>query len=310
MPKNEKLSLPTSLGMDRRQFMGATLATAASVGFSNKLAIAAEASPAKPPLCVFIKFIQSLNYNDMAAAVAEIGFDGVESTVRKNGHVLPERVEEDLPKQMEAVKQHGLDMTMITTDVLSLEDPLTEKVLRTAAGLGIKQYRMGFYRYKLTRSIAEQLDEIKPKIDDLAALNKELGISAVYQNHCGPRFVGSVIWDLKQLLQDIPKEQIGSAFDIRHASVEGGTTWPLHYDILKPHIGAVYAKDFVWNGKKPEHVPLGEGRVDKKFFKMHQASGINCPISLHVEYLQKEDAKENLAAIRRDFKVLNEWLEQ
>lgn len=306
--KNQKMTPPFNL--DRRSFIGTSLATAATVGLSGKLAFAAEEAVSMPPICVFIKFIQSLSYNDMAAAVAEMGFDGVESTVRRKGHVLPERVEEDLPKQMEAVKKHGLDMTMITTDVLNLEDPLTERVLRTAAGLGVKKYRMGFYRYDQNRGIMEQLNEIKPKLVDLAAMNKELGISAVYQNHCGADFVGSVLWDLKYLLEDIPKEEIGSAFDIRHATVEGGTAWPVHYDVMKPHIGAVYAKDFVWKGKKPEHVPMGDGRVDKAFYKMHQESGLDCPISLHVEYLKKGDAQENLAAIRRDFAVLKEWLNQ
>ncbi len=308
--KNLKLTNPLSQGhrIDRRGFIGTSLAAAASVSLSSNLAIAANPLKAKPPICVFIKFIQSLSYDDMAKAVAELGFDGIESTVRKGGHVSPERVEEELPKQLEAVKKQGLDITIMTTDVLNLEDPLTERVLRTGASLGIKKYRMGFYRYDLNRSIMDQLNEIRPKLADLAALNKELGISAVYQNHCGADFVGSVLWDLKYLLEGIPKEQIGSAFDIRHATVEGGTAWPLHYDVMKPHIGAVFAKDFEWIGKKPEHVPMGEGRVDSKFFKMHQMSGIDCPISVHVEYLKKGNAQENLAAIKHDFNVLKDWL--
>ncbi len=98
------------------------------------------------------------------------------------------------------------------------------------------------------------------------------------------------------------------AFDIRHATVEGGLAWPLHYGVMKPHVGAVFAKDFQWDGKEPEHVALGTGRVDPEFFEMHQQSGIVCPLSLHVEYLKKGDADENLVALRRDFGVLKKWL--
>lgn len=296
-------------GVNRRRFLGAAAAAAAAAGLSGGRSVAAgSAKPQAPERCVFIKFIQSLSYNDMAEAVAEIGFEGVESTVRKKGHVLPERVADDLPRHHEAVTEHGLKTTMITTDVLGLDQPYSEQVLRTAAGLGIKQYRMGFYRYNAKQGVRQQLDEIRPRLRDLAALNRELGIAAVYQNHCGSKYVGAPVWDVYDLIKDYPVSEIGSAFDIRHATVEGGLAWPLHYGLMKPHIGAVYAKDFRWVGKKPEHVPLGEGRVDPDFFKMHMASGLNCPISLHVEYLRKGDAQENLAAIRRDFAVLNEWL--
>lgn len=296
--------------VDRRQFLGASLATAASVGLSGKLASAADtASTASPEICVFTKFVQSMSFDDMAEAIAEIGLDGVEAPVRNKGYVLPERVEDDLPKHQEAVKKHGLKTTMITTDVLGLDQPHTEKVLRTAAGLGIKMYRMGFYRYDTDRGVREQLDEIRPRMKDLAALNRELGLSAVYQNHCGANFVGAPLWDIHSLLKDHDPNEIGLAFDIRHATVEGGLAWPLHYDLMKPHIGAVYSKDFRWAEKKPEHVPLGTGRVNKDFFKMHLASKIDCPISLHVEYLRKGDAQENLAAIKRDFGVLKKWLD-
>lgn len=307
--KHRALSI-TPNSFDRRFFMQGTLAgLAATLPYRYTQAAPRSNASERPPICAFIKFVQSLSYDEMAASIAEIGFAGIESTVRKGGHVDPEKVEDQLPKQYEAVKEHGLDITIMTTDVLGLDQPLTEKVLRTGADLGIKKYRMGFYRYDEKRSVMEQLKEIRPRVKELAALNGELGISAVYQNHSGANFVGAPLWDVRYLLQDIPVEQIGLAFDIRHATVEGGLAWPLNYDVMKPHIGAVYTKDFEWQGKKPEHVPLGEGRVDKKFFQMHQASGIDCPISLHVEYLKQGDAQENLAALRRDFGVLQEWLQ-
>ncbi len=76
-----------------------------------------------------------------------------------------------------------------------------------------------------------------------------------------------MLWDLYLLIKDIPADQIGSAFDIRHATIEAGLSWPVLYDVMKPHIGAVSVKDFDWDGRKTKHVPLGTGRVDPKFFK-------------------------------------------
>lgn len=296
------------LTIDRRAFTSGIAAAIGGLSLSRSGYAAASQPTKRPEICAFIKFVQSLSYDEMSQRVAEIGFDGIESTVRRGGHVLPERVKEDLPKQLEAVKRAGMDITIMTTDVVRLDDPYTEDVLRTGAELGIKKYRMGFYRYDPNRGVMEQLDEIRPQLAELAALNKELGLTAVYQNHCGVKYVGAPIWDLRYLLQGISPEQIGMAFDLRHATIEGGLSWPLQHDVMLPHIGAYFVKDFVWGEKKEQHVPLGEGRIDPSFYKTLLVDGADVPISLHVEYLKKGDAEENLAAMKRDYNVLCGWL--
>ncbi len=294
--------------MDRREFVSrAVLATSlgAVMGVSTS---AGEQKSHSYRICAFEKFLQDLSYDELADTIAELGFVGIEATVRNGGHVLPERVEDDLPKLVEALKKRNLEVTTMTSDVLSPDQPLTKKVLRTAVGLGVKSYRMGYYRYDLTRPIAKQLDEIRPKLSELAALNRELGITALYQNHAGAKNVGATLWDLYLLIKDIPRDEIGCAFDIRHATVEAGLSWPVLYNVIKPHIGALYVKDFIWKGKKSQHVPLGTGRVDPHFFEIIQQDNIQGPISLHVEYLGKGSTQENIDALRRDLKVLRGWL--
>ena len=252
--------------------------------------------------------MQELSYDQLADTIAELGFVGIEATVRNQGHVLPERVAEDLPKLVAALQQRDLEVTTMATDVLNPAQPLTEKVLRTAKGLGINSYRMGFYRYDLNQPILPQLEQIRPGLHELADFNRELGITALYQNHSDAKFVGATLWDMHSLLQDIPPEQIGLAFDIRHATIEAGLSWPVVYDVVKPHIGALFVKDFVWDGPKAKHVPLGTGRVSPKFFEMVKRDGFQGPISLHVEYLGKAGTQANIAALRRDLQVLRGWL--
>ena len=55
-------------------------------------------------ISVFSKHLQFLDYQDMANMAAQIGFDGVDLTVRPKGHVLPERVNQDLPKAIDAIE--------------------------------------------------------------------------------------------------------------------------------------------------------------------------------------------------------------
>jgi sugar phosphate isomerase/epimerase len=294
--------------LSRRGFVLSAASSFAALSATGA-AWADESQPkASNKLCAFVKFLQSLSFPDLADTIAELGFDGIEATVRPGGQIPPERAEQELPKLVEALKQRGLEITIMTTAVNNADDKLSQKVLKTAAGLGVKKYRMGYYRYDLSQPIAAQLKNLRPKFRDLAALNRELGIAAVYQNHSGARNVGAPVWDLHELLVDIPPSEIGVAFDIRHATVEGGLAWPLHFQRMRPHLGAIYIKDFQWQGRRPENVPLGEGQVDPAFFKQLAAAEFTGPISLHVEYLPKAGVEKNIAALRRDLATLRKLL--
>ena len=298
----------SDLGINRRKFLSQTLVATSAVAVGSQYASAAEATGSKYRICAFEKYLQDLSYDELADVIAELGFVGIEATVRNKGHVQPERVEEDLPKLVEALKKRDLEVTTMASDVLNPSQPLTEKVLKTAKALGINSYRMGFYKYDLEQSILPQLEEVKSQVKELAAFNREMGVTAFYQNHSDAKYVGATLWDMHLALKGIPKQEIGLAFDIRHATIEAGLSWPVLYDVVKPHIGALFVKDFVWKGYKAKHVPLGTGRVNPKFFEIVKRDGFDGPISLHVEYLGKEGTQANIDALRRDLKVLRDWL--
>ncbi len=293
---------------NRRQFLATGAALAATATLPATTTWADSKDKNRPEICVFTKFLQDLSYDELAVQVKELGFDGVEATVRAKGHVLPERVEDDLPKMVEALRKQDIEIIAMATDVVK-SDELSQRVLKTAAGLGVKWYRMGSLRYDPDRSVLAQLDELRPQFKDLAGLNRELGMQGLYQNHSGKKYVGATIWDLRRLLKDLPLTEIGCAFDIRHATIEAGLSWPVLYDVIRPHIGAIFVKDYLWGEKKAEHVPLGTGRVDPKFFDMVKASDFSGPYSLHVEYLGKEGTEANIAALKRDLSVLRDWLD-
>jgi sugar phosphate isomerase/epimerase len=107
-----------------------------------------------PPILVFSKHLQFLDYQEMANKAKEIGFDGIDLTVRPGGHVLPERVQTDLPKAVEAINKAGLRPMMMTTAVENASGT-DEIVLKTAAKLGIKYYRMNWYKYSNKESMPD-----------------------------------------------------------------------------------------------------------------------------------------------------------
>jgi len=274
---------------------------------------------------VFSKHLQWLDYKGMAQTAAEIGFEGVDLTVRPGGHVLPERVEEDLPKAVEAVRKAGIEVAMMTTAITDPRNPLTKSILKTAGRLDVRYYRMGYYRYDPAKSIPAVLDEIRPQLQDLAAMNEYYGIAGSYQNHAGNGYVGAPLWDLYQLLKDLDPRWIGCQYDIRHATVEGGTAWPTTLRLLAPHINTLVAKDFLWVRRQGQwrlmNCPLGDGMVDfPKYFSVLDRRKIVAPFSLHLEYPLggAEHGKRQLTtskkcvtnAMRQDLGVLQIWLKQ
>ena len=293
---------------DRRQFVLA--AASAAVGTALPLPLVAAPKPSsRYKVCAFIKFLSALKYDEMADGIAEAGFDGVEVTARqKESYIHPERAADELPRLKETLDKRNLEITILTTDIVRHDEPNAESMLRTAAAIGIKRYRLGFFRYDLKKPILPQVAALQPVIRDIAAMNREIGIAGMWQNHAGADMVGATVWDMHSLIKDYPVKELGCVFDIRHATAEAGEAWPVYYDLVKPHLSALSVKDFRWEGRKSAHTQLGKGRIDPKFFKALQKSDFHGPISVHVEYLPKEGAQANLAALKRDFETLREWL--
>ncbi|MEO0414423.1 MAG: TIM barrel protein, partial [Verrucomicrobiota bacterium] len=186
----------------------------------------------------------------------------------------------------------------------------TESVLRTAAELGIKRFRMGYFKYDLAAPIPAQIAEFKAQIKDLVAMTDELGIKPIYQNHSGKNYFGGPLWDLAEALDDFQPEQIGVAFDIGHATVEGAKAWPLNLARVKPWVDTVYVKEPKWSENKLGWGNLGEGVVDKGFFSMLKKSDFDGPISLHIEFLGRDpkDEKKILNAMGTNIKTLKDYL--
>jgi sugar phosphate isomerase/epimerase len=296
----------------RREFLETTAAGAAGLAAGRSTAAAAPA-PARASVVsvsVFSKHLQHLDYRALAGTIAEAGFGGIDLTVREGGHVLPERVREDLPKAVDAARAAGLAVPMITTTLVSVRDPHAEAVLETASRLGVRDYRLGWVPYDQARGITGTFDALRPQFRDLAALNEKLGIRGAYQNHAGDRF-GCAVWDLWMVLREVSPAWLGCQYDIRHAVIEGMNSWPNALRAIAPLIHTVDVKDGLWErtakGWQPVTVPLGDGGVDLvKFLRLLATLGVAKPISMHFEYpfpetgTPVERRKAAVALMRRD----------
>jgi len=291
--------------LSRRTFLARTAASLSAAA----LCPANAAAVWPPPVVVFSKVFQELKLDrEQAAELTEAaGLDGVDCPVRPGGEIEPDRAAEELPRYAEALRRRGRRIGLLTTHITSPASPHAETILRTARALGVRWYRTGYWR--ISKDKAPNLDAIRSELRDLAAMNRELGITGVVQNHSGA-FVGGDLDQMERMLDGCHPDHIGLAFDFCHALITHGEDWVRHYERLAPRIRVVYVKDV----RLPrDFVPLGEGALSRTGW-VARVRGLNLesPISLHIEYDwahgEPKTPDRLAAALHRDLAVLNRWL--
>ncbi len=321
---------------DRRTLLAATTRAAFASGVAGLLvkspALVAMAESAKMftaegdlkhPIAIFTKVFQSHNFAELSDAIATIGADGVEATIRSKGHVDPEQADTLIPQLVEALGKNKKRLLIAATGVTQA-DKSTEKLLTVLRDNGVRHYRMGYYRYEKSTSSVSMLQQVRnaaAKAKDLSALNRELGVIGLYQNHYGKDYVGSLIWDLAILMEGIDRQDMAIALDLRHLRAEIAGSYPSAVNVIRPHLGSIFLKDTLREaaqGKSltessPKDVPLGEGLVQKELFRDVLQSIPPAPISLHVEYFGQNtipvsEIQPVVDAYRRDLATLRSWM--
>jgi sugar phosphate isomerase/epimerase len=283
-------------------------------GAAALLATPASARP-RLKVSIFSKHLHFVEGPALAKAASDLGFDGVDLTVRKGGHIAPERVRETLPPLVKILRAQGLEVPMITTDIVDADTPFAEDLIRTASELDIRHYRFGGFKYAADQPIAAQLDAFKPRLEKLAKLNAKYQATAMYHTHSGVGLVGAPIWDLHIVMKDLDPKLIGMNYDIGHATIEGGLGgWIASWRIAGAHVRGIAVKDFVW-GKdqrgrwREQWCPIGEGMVRwTEWLPMVAASDFAGPLQVHFEYPLPADTPGIYTAYKKDLAALRGYL--
>jgi L-ribulose-5-phosphate 3-epimerase len=288
--------------ISRREFQ-TTVLTAAVGAMSASTTRPVRASPAegfRGPYCFFSKHLPDLEWAELGRTVKEMGFDGVDLTVRPQGHVLPERVATDLPRALDAIKAAGAEVPMITTALLSADDPAARPTFEAASKGGVRLLKPGYYKYKL-EDVTRELAGAGRQLSSLADLGRRYGMVVGYHTHAG--YIGGPTLDFLPEIEKLDAHAVGVYFDVRHAVIEGGRIgWQLAATLAMPRLRMIAVKDCIWTkdekGRwRDGHCPLGQGMVDwPAFCRMLAHANYQGPVSLHVEY----DIAGDTPAARRD----------
>jgi sugar phosphate isomerase/epimerase len=308
-------SVSPGRALSRRDFIAKTALSASAVAVApGAVRCAVAADKLSPPIVVFSKVYQtlSLNFDDAATVTAEAGVDGIDPPLRPSGEILPEHAMKELPRYVEAMHKRKLQLPLLTTAIVSTSSPHSEEILRTAKKVGVQYYRLGFVDRE--GDAKKQVNEFKAKLKDIAAMNKEIGIGGLIQNHSPAghgNYLGGDLNDMREIVSDFDPAQIGIAFDIGHAIIVHKEEWRPRFEALKPHIRVAYVKDAQMAGR---WVPFGDGDVGHLgYFKLLKQMGYNAPISMHIEFDWTEKGKTKnrealVKALKDSAKVLRKWL--
>lgn len=246
------------------------------------------------PVGAFTKSFQDWAIPAVCARFQDIGLDGLDLTVRPGGHIDPKDVAETLPRAHRAAKEAGLEILFLTTAITE-PDRDAERILSTAADLGISRIKMGYYRYRGFGALRQRMDEVRRRIERVAKLAGRYGVLPCVHIHSGP-YVPSHGTMLYELLRDVPPDRVGAYVDPLHMTLEGGGDgWRQGLDLLAPWIALCSVKNFAWEaGDRDRHgqlrwhtetVPVADGVCPlPEFVATLKETGFAGPYSLHSEY--------------------------
>ncbi len=302
------------MSISRRNFLAQSALLFSAAAYRPSFMLAQANPPVlKPTFHFFTKPFVGLSYQEIAKHVAALGYDGVEVPIRKKEIREGADVIDEIPKMVEAYRNEKLDVVTLTTDIIDVSKASrTEEILRAAQKCGVKRFRMGWYRYDNTKPIWPQLDSFRSKFHDLVTLAKEIGIQPIYQNHSGAKMAGAGIWDIALLMKDYPLSEVAWAFDMMHAKVEGGLSWPTEFALASDRLGVVHFKNYVWENNVPRSVSLATGLVNKESVYVLKKKSYVGPCLIHIEYLkgdiQQADFLANvIKASKDDLVTLQNW---
>lgn len=263
-------------------------------------------------IVIFSKMFQKLPLLEFASVMADIGFEGVDLTVRPGGYITPEEVEEKLPEAIDILKSKGLSVPMITTSIVDANEPYAEETFKTASECSVKYLKLGYWLYKGFGKLKTQIEAARKSLKEIEKISRKYNITAVIHTHSG-MFLSAEPAVVLEILRDFNPDFVGAYVDPGHMVVEGGLAgWLMGMDMLNDRIRMVAVKDFAWikrdNSWRAEVVPLGEGLVPwRMVFEILKRMDFKGPISIHCEY-EEMPLREIIEQARKDLNYVRNIL--
>jgi sugar phosphate isomerase/epimerase len=242
---------------------------------------------------LFTDNIADLSVRDACRAAKRSGYDGLDLTLRGNGHVRPENAEQGLAEADDIADQESVTIPMVETAIQDVTSPHAESII-AAVHARVRTFKLGYWRYETFGTALKQLDEARRKLEGIIRLARRYHVRPCIHVHSGPVLTNSPL--IYSLLKDYSPDELGAYVDVMHMTLEGGRSgWEMTLDMIAPWVTVVGIKDFVFvPGNRDEFgqqrfqtafVPIGDGMVPfPQFFQRLKQLRFDGIISFHAEY--------------------------
>lgn len=242
---------------------------------------------------LFTDNIADLSIREACRAAKKASFDGLDLTVRPEGHVLPENARTGLPAAQTIADEENFAIPMISTAITDADEPYAEDIIQ-AAHFRIPAIKIGYARYQPFGTLARQLDDARRKLEGIVKLASRYHVRPCLHVHSGPVLANPTV--IYQLLKDYSPTEVSAYADPMHMTLEGGEAgWEMTLDLIAPWVALVGVKNFAFEpagrGEDGQQrfswrfVPLADGMAPlSRFFSRLKEIGYDGVVSLHSEY--------------------------
>ncbi|MBX3541094.1 MAG: hypothetical protein KF735_25875, partial [Chelatococcus sp.] len=122
----------------------------------------------------FTKPFRDVSAAAMADTVRDLGFGAIDLLIRDGWHVAPATIG-TLGDLVRGLRDRGLSVAMVTTDITEAEDPATTAILDHCAASGIDLMRIGYWRYDPAQGYTAIRDRGRRQLASLARLAERAG---------------------------------------------------------------------------------------------------------------------------------------
>lgn len=249
----------------------------------------------------FSKYDKDLSVEELGRKVKEMGFDGIDLTIRPGHPVNPENVDEALPKAQKAWNSQGTEATLITTssNFLNPDAPEVRSLYASCSKAGIRFVKLGYWEYQQNQDYWEGVDKIRKAFEGFERLSREYEVKTCYHTHSGS-FYGSNCAGLMHLIKGFDPAYMGAYIDTGHLILDG-EEYGIGLAMVKDYLSIVALKDAVYIKDekdaelidREEFVPFGKGLVPwKRFFTLLLDTGYDGPLSIHGEYEVEKQVRD------------------
>ena len=269
---------------------------------------------------------------EVAQLCHEIGNTTIDLTVRAYpGHVVPDRVKTDLPPFVKRLRENGINVTVMASDIVSANAPDAEAILDTASSLGVHHHWWRGMMVDPSLMYRQQIESLKPRVAAWARLNERYGMKGMY--HPTGSF-GSGFADIMELVRNFDPRYISIQYDTGNFQQINQQILAQHLRIAGPYLGGIAFKDFVFEKNAPgagtnpagggwpkngwawRQVPVGTGVLDLPLIvQTLKQVGFDGPVECQPEWPELGGAntggekitisrEEFIALLKRDYNTV------